>query len=143
MHFRVSRLGGAADGWHRLADRTSSEHGRAEGRVAAILAARPGHPPSCAVGQVGAERWLSRAAAGHHEVPAERSRLVEHGQAPAALQHDAVDQAPSQVRPAVTECQPGHGTLQQRIPERPLLAGAEVRQHDRRVGGIGPCGKAD
>ena len=116
---------------------------RAPGRVVGVIVARHRDRPPRRVGQVGAEGWGGGAAAGHlHRTPGP-ARLVEHGQASAALQDDAVDQRAGQVLPAVAEIQAGDRAAEQGVPQRALLAGRQVGQQDGGLARIGPRREVD
>jgi hypothetical protein len=96
---------------------------RAPGGVVGVVVARHRDHPPGGVGQVGTEGRVGGAAAGHLDGAAEPADLVEHGQAAAALQDDAVDQRAGQVLPAVAEVETDDGAAQQGVPQRALLAG--------------------
>ena len=108
-----------------------------------VIVARHRDHPAGGVGQVGAEGRVGGAAPGDLDGAAEPADLVEHGQAAAALQNDAVDQRAGQVLSAVAEIETDDGPAQQGVPQRALLARTQVWQQDGGVRGICPRRELD
>src|SRR5713101_5897274 len=94
-------------------------------RAVGVAVARHADPAAGGIGKIGPEPGVGRAPPGQLEVTAEAPGLVEHGEAPAALHDDPVDQAPGQVTPPVPQLEADDGARRSGIPERALLTRAQ------------------
>jgi hypothetical protein len=117
----VVGLGGQAGGreravWPVAVGGQRRDERRAPGGVVGVVIAGHRDHPAGGVGQVGAEGRVGGAAAGHLHATAEPAGLVEHGQAAAALQDDAVNQRAGQVLAAMTQVEADDGAAQQGVP---------------------------
>jgi hypothetical protein len=111
---------------------------RPPGGVVGVVVARHRDQTAGGVGQVGAEGSVSGAAAGNLDGSAEPAGLLEHRQAAAALQDNAVHQGPGQMLPAMAEVKADDGAGQRGIPQRALLARRQVGKQDGGGCGIRP-----